>query len=179
MISDILSVLYFFLPAIAANMAPVFVRRVPILDVPLDFGSTLRGKQLFGENKTWRGLLFGVLIATLVFHLQQWLFFTDFFAYYSLIDYPVFSVFVGSLLGFGALVGDALESVAKRQLGILPGKSLFFWDQLDFLFGMLLVSIPYWIGVWPAVIISLCIVLVLNVGVQKLGYRLGFKNDPL
>src|SRR2546427_7243325 len=50
--------LWFFLPAYVANpMAVVFGGGTPI-----DFGRTLRdGERLFGDGKTWRGLVGGTL----------------------------------------------------------------------------------------------------------------------
>src|SRR2546426_2043485 len=50
--------LWFFLPAFVANpMAVVFGGGTPI-----DFGRTLRDRErLFGDGKTWRGLLGGTL----------------------------------------------------------------------------------------------------------------------
>ena len=62
MFKDILFALWFFLPAGLANAAPVFASRIPKsekLALPLDFGKSFRGKRIFGENKTFRGLLAG------------------------------------------------------------------------------------------------------------------------
>src|SRR2546426_9134833 len=55
--------LWFFLPAFVANpMAVVFGGGTPI-----DFGRILRdGERLFGDGKTWRGLVGGTLIAALL-----------------------------------------------------------------------------------------------------------------
>src|SRR5207244_4565349 len=55
--------LWFFLPAYVANpMAVVFGGGTPI-----DFGRTLRdGERLFGDGKTWRGLVGGTLAGALL-----------------------------------------------------------------------------------------------------------------
>src|SRR5439155_16292119 len=55
--------LWFFLPAYVANpMAVVFGGGTPI-----DFGRTLRdGERLFGDGKTWRGLVGGTLMGALL-----------------------------------------------------------------------------------------------------------------
>jgi CDP-2,3-bis-(O-geranylgeranyl)-sn-glycerol synthase len=61
-----LRVLYFFVPAYLANMAPVLVgKRLAFLAVPLDFGASLRGARVFGDHKTWRGLVVGIAGAIL------------------------------------------------------------------------------------------------------------------
>lgn len=176
---DVLSVLYFFLPAVVANMVPVHVRSLNFFAWPLDFGSTLRGKPLFGKNKTWRGFLFGVGAGLCVFFVQQLLFSSGYLHTFSLIDYSRVHVLLGAALGVGALVGDALESCVKRQLDIRPGQRFLFWDQADFFLGALLVSVPYWLPVWQATLVALVVVVVLNVAVQRAAYVLGFKDDPL
>src|SRR5437667_105251 len=55
--------LWFFLPAYVANpMAVVFGGGTPI-----DFGRTLRdGERLFGDGKTWRGVVGGLLLSLAV-----------------------------------------------------------------------------------------------------------------
>lgn len=159
-------------------MVPVHVRGVPFFDWPLDFGATLRGRPLFGANKTWRGLVFGVAAAMAAYFVQQLLFSAGFTSW-ALIEYPAVHVLVGAAVGFGALVGDALESAVKRQLGIAPGEMFFFWDQMDFMLGALLVTIPFWIGVWQAALVALGVVFVLNLAIQRAAFLLGLKDDPL
>lgn len=112
--------LVFFIPAYITNMAPVFVRRIPVLDYPLDCNTKWRGKRLFGKNKTWRGLIFGIVMGGLSGYIMQ------------LAGLP-FSWWWGLILGFAALLGDALESMVKRQMNIKPGGRFMPWDQLDFI----------------------------------------------
>ncbi len=175
---DVLSPLYFFIPAYIANMTPVFVRRIPFLSSPIDLGLKVRGKRLLGGHKTWRGLLAGTITGTLAFWAQQALFGAGFTSF-ALIDYGLFSVLLGTLMAYAALFGDALESAVKRQLGIAPGKSLFFWDQVDFLLMAALVTIPLWLSDWLGVLIAIAVVFVLTIVVQRLGYLLHLKDDPL
>ena len=73
----VLFALWFFLPAGVANMAPVFADKIPALrnwTLPLDFGHKFHGKRIFGDNKTWRGLLLGIVLSTVVLGLQVWAF---------------------------------------------------------------------------------------------------------
>ena len=176
---EVLAVLYFFVPAYVANMAPVHVRGVNFFSWPLDFGATLRGKPLFGANKTWRGLLVGVAAALAVFFVQQLLFFYGFLHSLAFIDYSRVHVLLGAAIGLGALIGDALESAVKRQLGIGPGQRFFFWDQMDFMLGALFVTIPYWLSSWVVVLVALVAIFVINVLVQRVAYLVGLKSDPL
>jgi len=66
--------LWFFLPAAIANMMPIFAARWSFLgryDYPMDFHKTFRGQRVFGSHKTLRGLVIGIIFATLVLWLQQ------------------------------------------------------------------------------------------------------------
>jgi CDP-2,3-bis-(O-geranylgeranyl)-sn-glycerol synthase len=41
------------------------------LDQPIDGGRSYRGRRIFGDHKTWRGILTGMVAGTLVVGLQQ------------------------------------------------------------------------------------------------------------
>ncbi len=166
---------WFFLPAGIANAAPLFACRLPGLkrwNTPIDFGKTYRGKPLFGANKTWRGLVFGTLIAALVGFIQ-----------YRVITYSVestsFILLSTAALGFGALAGDAIESFFKRQVGVKPGEKWFPFDQIDYIIGGLLAVVPF---------VSLSLSDILRVGIlyfglhlvfSYIGYLIGFKKTPI
>jgi len=154
----ILQVLYFFLPAYLANSIPVLVRNWNFLSYPVDFGMTYRGKRILGDHKTIRGFLFGSLYAVLVYLLQVYLYSNfDFFKVISLFDYSSIHCSYGFLLGFGALLGDAIESFFKRQLNIPSGQMLWFFDQTDFVFGALLLTAPLY---FPGIKVFLVLLLV-------------------
>lgn len=178
MIIAILSVLYFFVPAYIANMTPPLVRKLPFLAYPIDFGARLRGRPLLGKNKTWRGLILGSLAAEAAFLLQVWGH-SQGFTWASLVDLTALPIWLGAAMGAVALLGDAFESAVKRQLGIPPGGRLLFWDQLDFLIAAALITIPYWRHAWLSVLVAFAAVFVLTLGVQRLAYVLGVKDDPL
>lgn len=132
----ILFALWAFLPAGLANASPVIANRLPGFskwNTPMDFGKSYRGKRIFGENKRFRGLLFGTLTGALIGYLQAAM-----FPEYGLKLEPISGLYMGALLGFGALLGDAVESFFKRQMDIPSGESWFPFDQLDYIFGGLL-----------------------------------------
>ncbi|HBE89662.1 MAG: hypothetical protein A3G57_01790 [Candidatus Andersenbacteria bacterium RIFCSPLOWO2_12_FULL_45_8] len=119
-------ILYFFLPAIMANLTPVFAayyRILPALNRPLDGGLTLRDQPLFGSHKTVRGLLVGVLAASIIGLLQG-------------------NLILGAVMGLGALWGDAMKSFFKRQLNIASGAHWSPWDQIDFVIGAIIFTYP-------------------------------------
>ena len=164
MFKDILFALWFFLPAGLANAAPVFASRIPKsekLALPLDFGKSFRGKRIFGENKTFRGLLAGIIIAEITVGLQRFAYMHNgFFHSISMhINYGVINIwYLGFLFAVGALGFDALKSFFKRQFGVKPGGTWFPFDQIDYIIGGLLLSSIvvdlshlsyYWIGlIW-------------------------------
>ncbi len=185
---ELLFALWFFLPAGLANAAPVFAARLPRLknwNAPLDFSKTFRGKRIFGANKTWRGLLAGVLIATLTVAAQHWLAVnTPLVSTLSFIPgdinyYFADILWLGPLLGLGALGGDALESFAKRQLNIPPSHRWFPFDQIDYIIGGLLASL---------IIVRLSIIeytlilitwFVLHLLTVYIGYMLNLRANPI
>lgn len=135
----ILSVIWFFAPAGMANMAPIVFNRLPFLAVPVDFGKTWRGKQIFGPHKTYRGLVVGVIVAIATAYLQK--IFYPHFESLALVDYTQINiVWLGVLQGLGALGGDLVKSFAKRRLNIPSGRSWVPFDQTDAIFGALLLT---------------------------------------
>lgn len=117
-----------------------------LLDRPIDFGFKVRGKELFGRNKTFRGFIVAILTGILLAGMQCYLFSANqFFHSTGLINYDqVDFVAVGFLMGFGALLGDLVESYVKRRLNFRPGYPWFPWDQLDWIIGsLLLISLLY------------------------------------
>jgi CDP-2,3-bis-(O-geranylgeranyl)-sn-glycerol synthase len=140
--------LWFFVPAGAANAAPVLVAKLPFvrnLALPLDFGFTYRGQQVFGPNKTWRGLLAGMVVAVLCLFLQRYLCIHTGWAHSAAapLNYQTLPVVsLGVLFALGALGGDAIESFLKRQHHVPPGHSWFPFDQIDYILGGIIATLP-------------------------------------
>ena len=94
-----------------------------MLKRPLDLGLNFRGKRLFGDHKTWLGLMINIVFCTMGTIIQallqqmgcfpQWLF---------LIDYSEKAILIGILFGLGMTLGELPNSLMKRQLSIPPGK---------------------------------------------------------
>lgn len=138
----ILQALYFMLPAYFANMAPVFTAKIfgSKFDQPLDFGFKYKGKDILGKNKTWRGLIAGIIIGIATVYLQAYLYRFFFFYTASIINYQsVNLILYGFFFGFGVILADAIKSFVKRQKNIKPGDRWFPWDQLDFIGGLILI----------------------------------------
>lgn len=185
MLHDLLFVLWFFLPAAEANMAPIFAAKIPGIrkwNAPMDCGKTWRGKRLLGAHKTWRGLVSGIIAATLTLWLEQW-------AARHLgwaqdlsrqVDYPALpTLVVGPLFAVGALGGDALKSFFKRRRGIPPGEGWFPFDQLDYLIGSSLAVLPFIRLTLVQYLWLILLGLLLHMAATYIGWLLKLKEHPL
>jgi len=170
MILLIIQSLYFILPAYIANMAPVFVKKINFLDIPVDFGKKLNKKPVFGSHKTWRGIVSATIAGGIVFYIQQFLHNYGFFGKISLIDYGQYSVLFGFVMSFGAIFGDLIKSFFKRRLGIGAGKRFVPFDQIDFIIGALVFSSIFFVpNVWVWVILIL-----LSIPIHIIARHIGF-----
>ena len=73
MLTNILFALWFFLPAGLSNTTPVIVAKIPFLknyNYPIDFKKSFRGKRIFGDHKTIRGFITGMIVAVIVSMLE-------------------------------------------------------------------------------------------------------------
>jgi len=182
---DVLFALWFFLPAGIANAAPVLAARLPIIrkwNQPIDRGHMYRGKRIFGEHKTWRGIVAGMITATLVLWLQQALVGNLDWAQAltSQVDYLSLPLLVlGPLFGFGALAGDAIESFFKRQRDVPSGHSWFPFDQIDYIIGGALAAAPFVILSLRQYVLLIVLWLFVHLAVSYIGYRFGLKERPI
>lgn len=185
MLKEFLFTIWFFLPAGAANVTPILVTAIPVLkrfDAPIDCGLMFRGKRVLGNHKTWRGLISGILAATVAFWLQQLLvghvgWVADLSSAADYLALP--TLIVGPLFGLGALGGDAVESFFKRQRGVAPGRGWFPFDQTDYIIGGALLTAPFiQLGFWQYVMLVITW-LVVHVVASYIGYLSGLKERPI
>ena len=181
---DVCYAFWFFWPAGMANMAPILITKAPFVrdwKTPMDFGIKYRGKQLFGSNKTWRGFVIGVLTALVFFLGMQQLghHLGSFTPYLSEQGYFSLPWYIGAVLGAGTIVGDAVESFFKRQRDIPPGSSWYPLDQIDYIIGACLFSLPL-------VVLPLAVYVWIFIGgfifhlfFSYVGYLTHFKHSPI
>ena len=185
MLQDISFAVWFLLPAAIANMTPILSARIPGLrrwDAPIDGGRTFRGHALLGPHKTWRGLLTGMITATLVLWLQQLAFLhTDWARFASgTVDYSTPPIIIlGPLFALGALGGDALESFFKRQRGIKSGGAWVPFDQIDYIIGSIIVSLPIVIASPSQYLWMIALWFAIHLASTYTGWLLGLKKDPI
>ncbi len=156
--------LKFIFPAYCANGAPVLAGGGP----PMDFGKNFfDGKRIFGTNKTFRGFFFGWLIGILVGIVEGFVF-----------GFDHYSVLFSVLTPLGALLGDLTGAFIKRRLNIAPGGLLPLVDQVDFVVGALVLSLPLMMVGWELAVAVLLITPPIHLFTNFLAYKLKLKKNP-
>ncbi len=181
---ELFIILWLYLPTGIANMGPVIADNISFLKKytqPLDFHKTFRGKRIFGSHKTIRGIMAGTIFGILVALIQLFLSnVTDFFTRFSYgVDYTSPKILLmGACLGFGAMAGDAIKSFFKRQANVAPGKSWVPFDQLDFVLGGLVASLPFFVLPTSYYIFGLLLTLFLHPALNIVAWLLRLQDKP-
>lgn len=176
--------LWLFIPAMLPNSAAVLFKG----DTKIDFGRSWRGKRIFGDGKSWRGLIGGAFSGILVGAVMIGL-----ASIWDPENYWGFGPFwsnIGILicLAFGAVFGDLMGAFIKRRLGMERGQKAPILDQYDFVIGAFLVTslfFPDWvystyIEGWH--IFALIFLVALMFGIHRIvnivAFRLKLKKEP-
>lgn len=183
-LNNILFVLWFFLPAGIANCTPIFVAKIPLFknwSYPLDNYLSFNGKRIFGNHKTIRGVIFGIIAAIVVAFLQQYIYLKFSFVHsFVFINYETINPWIfGILSGFGALGGDAIKSFFKRQNNIQSGKTWFPFDQLDYILGGIITTAFYIPLSIPLYAVLTMVWFFLHIISTRIGYLLTLKQSPM
>jgi CDP-2,3-bis-(O-geranylgeranyl)-sn-glycerol synthase len=151
----------FIFPAYCANAAPVLAGG----GAAMDFGKKfIDGERIFGKNKTFRGFFFGLAVGIIVGLAEFFMF-----------GYPLAFIFLSPL---GALLGDLTGAFTKRRLKIAPGGLLPVIDQIDFVVGAILFSLPVSFINWQVAIATLLITPPIHLFTNFLAYKLKLKKNP-
>lgn len=154
----LLIAVWLFLPMGAANIAPVLFKNYFLwLAKPVSVN-------WFGSHKTWRGLITATLLGG-IFGA----------CYAAQINYPLW---FGFPLAAGAILGDLIKSFFKRRIKIAPGKSWVPFDQVDYVFGGIILGGIFFPELFqvPGMIIVF-IGLIMHPLVNWLGYILKIKPN--
>lgn len=161
-------------------MVPVFAAKTGILkslDKPVDFGKSYNGVRIFGDHKTIRGFVSGVIVAVVVALIQNQVSLPDIVP--PEIQYSDFNPSIlGTLMGLGTLGGDAVKSYFKRRTGIPAGKSWMPFDQVDFIIGASILTYFYIPLSTLQYMAALLIFFSLHIVSTHIGFFLGLKKDP-
>jgi len=163
--SDVTSALLFFLPAYFANtFACIFGG-----GMPLDLGKNfVDGRRILGDGVTIRGSFFGALTGVVAGLAKAWF-------QGDLTDYEIT---LAILLSVGAILGDAIGSFIKRRLGIEKGRPAPLLDQLDFVFGALLLASLITRIQMKTIIILVVLTPFGHLMINMIGYWLKLKDVP-
>ncbi len=164
---ELVEAIYVFLPAGVANATPPLLTRFFGLGRAIDGGRRWRGRPLLGSHKTWQGLIGGSCAGIATFALQR--VFDDLSVPWSF----------GVAISVGALAGDLVKSLVKRQLAVEPGTTWFPFDQLDYVIGALAAGALF-VRFPPLVIAAIVVAyFVLHLVVSAVGYALGVRTAPI
>ncbi len=148
-------------PAYCANAAPVIVGG----GLSMDFGKNfVDGRRIFGKNKTFRGFFFGLTIGILVGVVDVLLF-----------GFPWQFIVLSPL---GALLGDLVGAFIKRRLNIPPGGLLPIIDQVDFVVGAIIFTLPLNIISFEVAVAMLIITPPIHLLTNLAAYKLKLKRNP-
>jgi CDP-2,3-bis-(O-geranylgeranyl)-sn-glycerol synthase len=161
MFTGILSILYLFLPAMVANIVPVLADHdnfLRPLNKPLDGRLDWQGKRIFGDHKTVRGVVVGVIAGSLIGFLQG-------------------NLLLGIGMSIGALWGDACKSFVKRRFNIQPGTPWMPWDQVDFVIGAIIFTYPIAPQSFPHYFFAIVVIGIGSFISSYIGVRTGMKKS--
>jgi CDP-2,3-bis-(O-geranylgeranyl)-sn-glycerol synthase len=175
--NELIDYLILATPAFTANGLPVLFAKLKWLEklnYPLDAYKTYRRKRVFGDHKTLRGLIVGVLAGTIMgialYYLKQ----LGVISISQLESLAIFTLY-GGLAGFGAMLGDTLESFFKRQLAIPSGRPFLPFDQIDYIIGFLIATSPLISWNLNATVFLLLCGLIINPLANLIAYVTGIK----
>lgn len=183
-------IIFFLLPAYVANMMPIIFMRSDFLSetkLPVDAGKRFLGRRLFGRSKTWRGILLGAIGGAFIsVVLLLVLIFLGANSYGRSWEDLVLYISSGTVIGFGAMIGDLAKSFFKRRIGIDSGKPWPIFDQLDFVVGAWVFWLPFLfltnikepqtLPLWEFVIISTLVTLPVHFLSNIFAYKIGLKK---
>ena len=146
-------------PSYVANAAPLLLGGGRALDGGRNF---FDGERILGAHKTVRGFFAGILGGSLI----------------GLVETPVDSRLLlgGVVIGLGTVLGDLLGAFLKRRAGIKPGSPLPIVDQLDFVFGGLLLGQLVFPLSWISILIVVLVTPPIHLGTNYGAFLLGIKR---
>jgi len=160
-------IILFILPAYVANGSPVLFGGGTPLDLRKKF---VDGRRIFGDNKTIRGFVLGVLSGVLIG-------FVLYLTYFKFNEYLCLAV----CQSLGAHFGDLFGSFVKRRFNLKPGQSAPILDQLGFLIFAFLTMYAV-CGFIPLSIFEMIVLIMVTLVVHPLtnlgAYILKLKSKP-
>ncbi len=118
------------------------------------------GQRLWGDSKTWRGLLLALSVTSLAA---------------SALGLPAQ---IGIIIGAAAMAGDLLSSFIKRRLGMASSSMALGLDQIpESLLPLLAVAGEFGLT-WTTIILIILGFVVAELALSQVLFRLGVRNRP-
>ncbi len=160
---------WFIAPAYAANAFPPLMRG----KIPIDGRAKWRGARLFGDGKTWEGLLGGIIFGVFIGSLQ--IYGQSYLPPLGLVEMTFPIVF---MLTIGTMAGDIGGSFVKRRMDMKRGESALFLDQLGFLLMAFLFALPFYIPRLDMMVVLVLLTPIIHWLSNILGYWIHVKRNP-
>ena len=122
------------------------------------------GERIFGDHKTVRGLLSGLIVGTVVGISESFLSGSN-------------MTIMAALASAGALLGDLCGAFIKRRMRIKPGQPLPGVDQLDFVLGAVLAVSLIHPPTPGTLLILFCVTPPIHLFANISAYKLGLKSN--
>ncbi len=175
-ILSLVSAVWIMLPAYLPNPVAALTGGGTPIDLGRNFSD---GKRIFGDGKTFRGLIIGILAGIGIGLVQIRV--SGAFGWENLPEHTYMSI---TLLAIGALLGDLCKSFFKRRLGKERGTKWPVADMYDLVAGSLLMVLifdPEWLFANMTLLIFVLILIltpILHRGINIIGYHFRVKEVP-
>ena len=181
--------LLYGLPIYMCNSFANLSKFIPWLGTPVDFNKNWKdGRRVFGDHKTWRGILFGIIFGTLTGVLIWYLCFFRFPLFEmnpnytlgtSITGYPVYPWYIGFFMSIGDHAADLAGSFIKRRMNIESGGALPLYDQGSWVVTGVLLALPFSWGlanIWWFFLILVIVTPLIHFIVNVVAYWIGIKD---
>ncbi len=146
-----------------ANGIPVLARKLfgQSFNQPLDLHVTLAdGYPLFGESKTWRGLITSLLGTSIGAEIMGYDFITGF------------------LIALFSLSGDLVSSFIKRRLGKVASSRFLILDQVPESLLPAVLMAPLFLLQWQDIMLLVLLFFIAEQLTSRVMYKMGLRRKP-
>ena len=158
-----IELIYLLMLIMVANAAPILFRHLfkNKFNCAIDGGKCLLdGYRVFGDSKTWRGLLAALIITPIIAILMSYSFIT------------------GMLVAIYAMLGDMSASFIKRRLGMSASSKAPLWDQIpESLLPAILLRHEFGLD-WQSIGILSILFIILGQVLSYLFFKMGVRRRP-
>lgn len=158
-----INLIHLLLLIIIANGAPIILRALmgKRLNLAIDFGLKLPdNRPLFGNSKTWRGVIAAVIFTSIGAVLLG------------------YSALTGIRIAIYAVLGDVLSSFIKRRLGMAPSSMAPLLDQVpESLLPAVMLMGTFDLEI-QSIIILVSMFIILELLLSYIFFKLGIRKRP-